>query len=64
MEKDMTITYTANIDRKLLRKQRSVLARLLYDEKVDKKELKETLEGVCNLLDDIQDELDNAAKNE
>jgi len=58
----MMITYTANIDRHLLRKQRSVLARLLYGEKVDKKEMKETLEGVCSLLDDIQDELDNTAK--
>lgn len=58
----MNIVYEANIDGKMLKKQRRDLAKILYGEKISKEELHDSLEGVLNLLEDIQDKIDDAAK--
>jgi len=51
------ITYTANIDGEMLKEQRRVLEKVLYGGEVNKEEVNDALEGVLNLLEDIQDHI-------
>jgi hypothetical protein len=58
----MILSIPGMIDKELLRQQRRVINKLLCGtEKVSVKDTCEALTGIANLLDDIQDELDNAA---
>jgi hypothetical protein len=57
----MKIVWEANVDEKLLKKQRRVLAGLLYGHPIKDEERGEALEGVLSILEALQDKLDDDA---